>query len=193
MSSDDTASLIYLLILGGVIAGYAVLANRQRMGQMVRQLMLWGLIFLGVIAGYGLWNDVSGNLLPQQSVAVDEARVEVPLSRDGHYYLTLEANGVPIEFVVDTGATEVVLSRQDAVRAGIDLDSLVYLGRAQTANGEVRSARVRLETLNLGGIEDRNVTVAVTDGEMFGSLLGMSYLRRFDRIEIEDNRLVLYR
>ena len=62
-----------------------------------------------------------------------------------------------------------------------------------TANGEVRSARVRLDTLNLGEIQDRNVTASVTDGEMFGSLLGMTYLQRYDRIEIEDNRLILHR
>ncbi|MEL7117454.1 MAG: TIGR02281 family clan AA aspartic protease [Pseudomonadota bacterium] len=193
MSGDDTAQLIYLVLLGGVLAGYMVLAHRQNMGQMLRQALLWGLIFLGVIAGFGLWQDVSNDLLPRQTVYAEDARVEVPRSRDGHYHLTLQANGQPVDFVVDTGATDIVLTRADAARVGLDLDALVYSGLAQTANGTVRSARARVETLALGSLEDRNVTVWVNEGELFSSLLGMAYLQRFERIEIVDNTLILHR
>ena len=66
--------------------------------------------------------------------------MEVPRSADGHYYLTMEVNGAPIRFVVDTGATELVLSRADAERAGIDTGGLIYSGRAFTANGMVETA-----------------------------------------------------
>jgi aspartyl protease family protein len=107
--------------------------------------------------------------------------------------MVLEANGTPVEFVVDTGATDIVLSRQDAAKIGIDLDGLVYTGMANTANGTVRSAPVRLDTLNLDGIVDRGVRAWVNEGEMFGSLLGMAYLERYERIEIAGDRLVLER
>ncbi len=193
MTADDTASLIYLALLGAAIAGYAIVANRGQLGQMLRQVFLWALIFLGVIAGYGVWQDVQGDLVPKQAVFSDDARVEVPRSADGHYYLTVNLNGKPINFVVDTGATNVVLTKDDAARIGIDLDRLVYSAIAQTANGETRSARARVDEVVLGDIVDRNVVVWVNEGEMFGSLLGMDYLQRFDRISIEGNQLVLER
>lgn len=192
MNGDDIAQLLYLTLLIGVIGGSFLLANRQGIGQTLRQAMLWGLIFLGAIAGYGLWNDVSRELLPRQAV-IEGGRIEVPRRSDGHYHLTLEANGVPIAFIVDTGATDIVLSQEDARRMGIDPDGLVYSGRAQTANGTVRTARTRIDTLSLERIEDRSVPALVNEGDLFGSLLGMAYLQRFERIEISGNTLVLER
>ena len=129
----------------------------------------------------------------KQAIVADEGRVVVPQSRDGHYYLTLEADGVPIEFIVDTGATDIVLTREDASRIGIDPDSLFYTGVAQTANGTVRSARAKVEQFDLGGIVDRNVTVWINEGDLFASLLGMAYLQRFGRLEISNGTLVLER
>ena len=98
-----------------------------------------------------------------------------------------------VDFVVDTGATDIVLTRADAARVGIDPATLRYDGRASTANGIVRSARVRLDSFRLGGVLDRDVTAVVNEGEMETSLLGMRYLQRFERLEIADNRLVLER
>lgn len=193
MNGDDTARLIYLALLGSVIASYFFISNRQNLGQMARQAALWGLIFVGVIAGAGLWSDIRDDVVPRQSVIGDGARVEVPRSFDGHYYLTLQADGTAVEFLVDTGATDIVLSRQDALRVGIDTDALAYIGSANTANGVVRTARATLDSLALGPIVDRNVAVWVNEGEMQGSLLGMAYLQRFDRLDISDGKLVLVR
>ncbi|MDJ0825768.1 MAG: TIGR02281 family clan AA aspartic protease [Rhodobacter sp.] len=193
MDSDDTGQLIYLVLLGCVVLSYFLISHRQSLGQMTRQAALWVLIFIGVIAGVGLWSDIRQDVLPQQSVMAGAGRVEVPRAFDGHYYLTLAVDGTPVQFVVDTGATDIVLSRQDAVRAGIDLNELIYSGMANTANGPVRTARVRIDELALGQIKDRNVAVWVNEGEMNGSLLGMAYLQRYVRIEITDGTLVLER
>ena len=80
-------------------------------------LIAWGLIFLGIIAGYGLWEDVRRDVVPRQSVAQDGSVIEVPRGPGGHYYLTVNVAGTPVEFIVDTGATDVVLTMEDA-RAG---------------------------------------------------------------------------
>jgi len=193
MSSDNTAQLIYLALLGSAIAGYFFISHRDRLGQLARQAMLWGLIFIGVIAGVGLWQDIRDDVIPQQSYIADDRRIEVPRAFDGHYYLTLQADGTPVQFVVDTGATDIVLSQQDALRIGIDPGKLVYSGSANTANGLVRTARTTLNTLSLGPISDDNVRVWVNEGDMAGSLLGMAYLQRFDRLEISGGKLVLER
>jgi len=193
MSGNDVGHLVYLVLLGSVILSYFLVSNRRNLGQTARHAVLWGLIFVGVIAGVGLWGDIRDDVLPQQSVFAEAGRIEVPQARDGHFYLTAEVNGTPIRFVVDTGATDIVLSRDDAIRAGLNPDTLIYNGRAGTANGTVEIARAVTDTFAIGGVRDRDVSVSVNGGEMRGSLLGMAYLRRFDRIEIADGLLVLQR
>lgn len=193
MTNDDTARLIYLGILVVAIGGSFLISGRQNLSKIFRDLAMWGLIFLGLIAGYGLWEDVRDDVSPRQSYVQETGEIAVPRSPDGHYYLTLKINDSPVRFVVDTGATDMVLTLDDARRAGIDVDSLAFLGRANTANGIVSTASVRLNEVTLGPISDRDVRASVNAGEMEGSLLGMSYLSRFDSLEISDGRLVLTR
>lgn len=195
MAGDDIARIMYLTILGGALLAYVLLAKRADIGQTLRHLMLWGLIFIGVAAGYGLWEDT---FAPRtQAVVSGDGQIAIPRARDGHYYLTLEVNGTPVRFVVDTGATDLVLSQRDAAGAGLDPDALAYLGQARTANGVVAIARVTLDQVVLAEgdlrIEDRRVPAFVNQGELDTSLLGMGYLERFARIEIADGRLILTR
>ncbi|MCL4189449.1 MAG: TIGR02281 family clan AA aspartic protease [Rhodobacteraceae bacterium] len=193
MTEDQIGRLAFLVLLGTAILGYLLVANRDRLGSLLRHAMLWGLIFVGLIAAAGLWQDLRQSAVPRQTVFASEGRIEVPASRDGHYYLTLDIGGTPVRFVVDTGATDLVLSRQDAQRLGIDPQALVYSGTARTANGSVRTARTRLAEVRLGPFSDRNVAAWVNAGEMDESLLGMAYLSRFERIEITGGRLILSR
>jgi len=193
MDSYDIGRLAYLVLLGAAVGGYFLVSNRQNLGKVARDFSLWGLIFLGVVAGYGLWSDVRDDIVPRQSFVQDAGEVSVPQSPDGHYYLVLDINGTPVRFVVDTGATEIVLSQQDAARVGLRPSELAYLGRAQTANGLVTTATVRLDEIALEGIIDRNFPVEVNGGEMRGSLLGMRYLNQFETVAISDGRLVLTR
>lgn len=192
MDSVSIGHLIYLIVLGLAVAGWFFAQNRESLGKTTQQMLIWGLIFIGVIGAVGLWQDIRDDVMPRQSIAGD-GRIEVPLSRDGHYYLTLEIEGEPITFTVDTGASGVVLSPDDARRIGLDPATLDYLGEAMTANGIVRTARVTLENVRLGTIEEGPLRVYVNEAEMDGSLLGMDYLRRFERIEIARGRLVLLR
>ncbi len=192
MSTDQSAELLYLGLLGTAILGSYLLASRTSIGKTLQQAGIWALIFIGVIAVVGMWSDIERIVTPQQTVMSDQSIV-LPRQSDGHYYLTLEINGVPVDFVVDTGASQVVLTQQDARRVGFDLAELTYLGRANTANGEVRTAPVRLKSVRLGDISDSRVRAVVNGGEMDGSLLGMSYLNRFDSITISNGELILRR
>jgi aspartyl protease family protein len=165
------------------------------MGQVLTQAAVWTLIFLGTIAAYGLWPEIRAAMIPTQAAVLTPQgqAVTVPRAMNGHYYLELQVNGAPIVFTVDTGATDMVLSHDDARRAGIDPDDLAYLGAADTANGMVRTARVTLDEVALETIVDRDVRAVVTDGALDGSLLGMTYLHRFSKLEISDGELVLTR
>ena len=191
MTGDTIARLLYLVLLGSVIAGYFVAQSRQNLSRNLQQAAIWGLIFVGAVAVAGLWSDLRQDIAPRQSVATT-GEISVPRQLDGHYRIRLGINGTPVDFIVDTGASDLVLSREDARRVGIEPDSLAYLGRAQTANGAVPMAGVVLDEVSLGQEVARNVRAAVNGGEMPGSLLGMSYLQRFGRIEIADDTLTLH-
>lgn len=193
MTADDTASLIYLGLLLLALAGAYLAASRGAVGRVLTQAAVWVLVFLGAIAAYGLWPAIEAAVRPTQAAVAGGQAVAVPRAIDGHYYLTLDVNGVPVEFTVDTGATDIVLGRRDAQAVGIEPDALRYLGTATTANGVVRTARVSLDRVALEGIADADVGAVVTEGPLDASLLGMTYLSRFSRIEIADGRLLLTR
>lgn len=193
MFDDHMIRASVLGLFGVVIAWYLFVQNRGALRSLLRHAAMWVFIFGTIVVGYGLWTDTQFAGLPRQSVFATEGRVEVPRSMDGHYHVTLRINGIAVPFVVDTGASDMVLSRADAQRVGIDPDALVFTGLANTANGQVQTAPVRLVEVKLGEIHDEYVPAIVNNGDMRRSLLGMSYLGRFERIEISDNRLILVR
>ena len=193
MDSFDTGRRIYLIILGVMVAGWFFAQGRGSWNKTLQQAAVWGLIFLGAIAAYGLWGDISQTVRPQQTVFADENRIVVPRSPNGHYYIQTEVNGAPINFVLDTGATALVLTQDVARAVGLDPAKLDYYNRAMTANGEVRTAPVKLDSLTLGSVTDQNINAVVNEGQMSESLMGMEYLQRWGRIEIADNTLTLIR
>ena len=193
MTGHEYGRLAYLGLLALALVLWFFFRDRTRMGLKLQYLGVWALILLGAIAAVGLWGDIRQTVMPQQAVFTEDGRVALPRAPDGHYYVSLDLNGVSTRFVIDTGATGMVLSRNDAERAGLTPDQLIFRGQANTANGMVRTAPVRLERVALGPFTDRSVRAYVNEGEMRTSLLGMSYLQRFDRLEISNGRLILER
>lgn len=190
MDGGSYGQLAYLLLLLMAVGGWVFAEYRNRLGFALRTALAWGMIFLGVMAGYGVWTGMQANR-PQQAVMQDGG-ITIPRSPDGHYYVTLTVGGRPVTFLADTGATSVVLSPDDAQALGIDVAGLRFDRQAQTANGPVRTARVVLEDVTLGPVSDRRITAFVNEAPMNGSLLGMDYLGRF-RVEIDGDRMVLLR
>ena len=191
MESDQIGRLVYLGLLLAAVAGWIMVEYRQRLGQALRVTLAWGMIFIGLMAGYGLWNDIARSAAPRQTIG-QAGELIVPVAQDGHYYLRLLVNGHEITFMADTGATSVVLSPADAQALGMDLSDLRFLGEAVTANGTVRTARVELGAVTLGPFQDSDLVAYVNEAEMEGSLLGMEYLGRF-AIEIAGERMILRR
>ena len=191
MSGETIAQVGYLALILVALGGWAIVEFRGRMGFALRAALAWGLIFLAVVAGYGIWSDVKSDLT-QSAVVRDDGRIEIPRAPDGHFYMTLDINDTPIRFMADTGATAMVLTQADAARIGIDPASLDYDGEAMTANGVVRTARVRLPQVAFGAHLDENFPAYVNEGQLDGSLLGMEYLSAF-RIEIDGPKMILRR
>ncbi len=192
MDTVDLGHLIYLILLLLMVAGWFIVQQRERLSQTLQHAAIWVFIFLGVIAAIGLWDDIRRTIQPRAAL-LGNSEVVIPRSPDGHYYVTLSVNNAPIRFVVDTGATDIVLSTPDAARAGLDPKELDYIGRAGTANGIVRTAPIRLNEISFGPIVDRNVAAVVSEGEMPGSLLGMGYLERWGSLQISGGQMILRR
>lgn len=127
--------------------------------------------------------------MPRAGNAITET--VIARSPDSHFYVDAEVNGAPVRFLVDSGASAVVLTPDDASRAGITALPADYTAEAQTANGTVRLKPVTLDRVAVGGIEAAGVAAAVSEGGLPVSLLGQSYLARLSKVEIEGDRMVL--
>lgn len=118
---------------------------------------------------------------------------EVVVDADGRGHFLLEAavNGTPVLFLVDTGASAVVLSPDDARRVGLHPQRLTYSQRFQTAGGVVRAAPVTLREVRVGQFALYDLPASVNEAPLGISLLGMGFLSRLSGYEVRDGRLVL--
>jgi aspartyl protease family protein len=112
-------------------------------------------------------------------------------SSDGHFWADGEVNGHTVRFLVDTGATAVALTPEDAQRLGIDPADLHYGYKVVTAGGQIRAASVRLASITVAGARLDNVDALVIEKGLDTSLLGMTYLGRLSRFEATRGALVL--
>ncbi len=112
-------------------------------------------------------------------------------NRNGHFTATAWIDGEEIRFMIDTGASTVVLSPDDANRLGFYPSGLDYNAVFATANGEVRAALVTIRELRIGALELDDVEAAVIQAPMGMSLLGMSALDRLAGYEVEGDRMIL--
>ncbi len=110
---------------------------------------------------------------------------------NGHFHVDAMVEGRRMGFLIDTGASSVVLRESDAARLGIHPARREYIVRASTANGIVMAAPVNLQRVEVGSLTVRNVQAIVLPDEVLGqNLLGMTFLSRV-RWEHRDGRLVL--
>ncbi|MCP5087060.1 MAG: TIGR02281 family clan AA aspartic protease [Rhodobacteraceae bacterium] len=193
MSGDDLAYLSYAGLFLLVFGSGFLYSRRGKMGQTLQMAAIWALIFVGIIIVYGFKDTLQGQLFPGQAQLTESGGYSLARSADGHFYLTLDVNEQAIEFMVDTGASGIVLTQEHARVIGLDPDHLSYLGQASTANGMVATAPVTLDSIRLGDIEDTRVRASVNGGEMEESLLGMDYLSRFGEIRIKGDTMTLVR
>ena len=181
--------------------------------QLVREAISWGVIAIIAVAAISHFDTLKTGAeqmlgLPT-SKEVAEARrraptppatkqvnrdsiVEIEAERNGHFNAEADINGRSIPVMIDTGATMVVLSYEDAERAGLMLTDKDFTRAVSTANGTARVAPVTLDRVSIGNITVRDVPAAVAEsGRLSTSLLGMTFLSRLSRFDMRSGRLVL--
>lgn len=119
------------------------------------------------------------------------AAVVLRRAPDSHFYAEAQVNGATVRFLVDSGASAVVLTRADAQRAGIGTQPGEFTARAMSANGEVRLKPVKLDRLAIGPVAANNVEAMVAENDLGVSLLGQSFLARVAKVEIAEGEMRL--
>jgi aspartyl protease family protein len=134
---------------------------------------------------------VAGDAPIAEPMAASGEVAQITKAADGHYWAQAQVNGRWVKFLVDTGASAVALTGEDARRLGIDLDSLDYVRPVITANGMTKAATITLDHVMVGGARLDNVQAMVVPHGLPTSLLGMSYLGRLSRFEATRTALIL--
>jgi aspartyl protease family protein len=197
-SNDDKTNLVYRLGVVVLISTALLRGLRGPISQHLKHVALWAGIIAVLVLGYAYRAELAE--IPQKvklafnvgtPVQVGDRTLVVPQGEDGAYVVDGLVNGQRVRFMVDTGATETVLSPDDARRLGIPVDTLNYGYEAETANGKGYSAAYDATSLAVGPITLESFRVMVNKAPMSGSLLGMSFLKRLDAFEFRDRRLIL--
>ena len=200
ISIDNTApAATKLAILLAVFLVILFTMRGLRLPHILRTFLIWGALFLALVALYAYRGPLEDAGRRVMSVLVpgmmysDEGRVVVHRSFAGSFAVEGSVNGAPVRFLFDTGASLVVLSADDARRAGLEPSSLDFRLPVMTASGRTEVAPVRLSEMSVGGITRPGVRAAVArPGDLDTSLLGLTFLNRLEGYGVRQDRLVLY-
>ncbi len=150
---------------------------------------------LGLKLDIDAFEPVSQAYPARQQVAAaqrSDRTVEIRAGSGGHFETRAHINGRPVDVMVDTGATAVALTWEDARAAGIHLSDSDFRQRVSTANGTARVAAVMLDSISIEDITVRNVRAVVAEaGKLQTTLLGMSFLSRLGKAEMSRGTLIL--
>lgn len=197
-SDERVRRLVTMLAWLALIGSGAIVYIRAKPKLAFGQIGIWATLVLLLVLGYSLredamavWNRIGGELVPSEGQTQPDGSLVFRKSNDGHFHIEADVEGTSVRFVVDTGASGIVLSPGDAARLGFDPGKLDYTVATMTANGAGRAAPVELRYLAVGTIRLEKVHALVNEAPMDGSLLGMSFLARLGGFAVEGDRLVL--
>jgi aspartyl protease family protein len=194
----DWANLIWLLVILAAASTAVLSARRFKLGEVARNVGIWAGVVLVLVLGYtfqdevgGVWRRVQAEFLPGSGVETADRILTITENSDGGFYVFADVNGTQVKFLIDTGASDVILSPDDAERVGIDVSSLSYDRGFETANGIGEGAPVKLASIAVGSIHFRDMPAYVTRADMRTSLLGMTFLRRLESFEFRGRKMLL--
>ena len=198
-SSEDTyleiTRLVGIMVL---VSSGLIYVRRIKFGEAVRNASIWIGMVSVLFLGYsyrtelsGIMYRVGGELIPGLAVPSSPNEIIITVSQNGHFYVNGKANGKRLRFMVDTGASDIMLSPKAASRIGIDLGNLQFTQRYRTANGIGLGAPYRLERFSIGPFQFAEMKVSMNQAELSNSLLGMSFLEQLQSFEFRGDKLYL--
>jgi aspartyl protease family protein len=199
INSDwEQGRLVWLIALLALFSTGVLFARRVNVRETVRNIAIWVAIAAVLLIGVSFRDEIEdvamrvrSELVPGYAIESGEHEMVLTESQGGNFFIFGEANGVRVRFLIDTGASDTVLSPMDAQAIGIDLNALDFSRVYSTANGMGRGASYTLDELAVGPISISPMPVSINGAEMNTSLLGMTFLRRLRSFEIQGRRLIL--
>ncbi|HEX4177448.1 MAG TPA: TIGR02281 family clan AA aspartic protease [Rhizomicrobium sp.] len=181
------------------LASSGLLFVRQfNLKQTMRNVLIWIAAGGVLIIGFSFQNELialglrlRSNLVPGYPVETGDHELTLSEGEGGHFHVYGTINGTRIGFMIDTGATDIVLDPSDAKRLGIDLDNLKFDRPFGSANGIGYGAKTVVDSLAVGPIRFSNVEVSINRTEMGASLLGMAFLKRLKSYSVSCGKLIL--
>ena len=198
LARADTASLVQGVGWFALVSSGLLFVRQVNLRHAARTALIWigvaGLLLLGY-AYRDLLTDATlrlrGQLVPGYPVASGAGELTVSEDNSGGYQVLGRVNGATVRFLIDTGASDIVLTGADARAAGIDVTALDFSRPFATANGIAHGATATVHELRVGGIVLNNVRVSVQREGLSTSLLGLSFLRQLKSFGFGDHRMVL--
>lgn len=202
LDGDDAMHLLYYAMWGALVGG-GVLASQRNWGEAARNLGIWLLIAVVLSAVYVFKDDaqnfasrLTAGLIPGRAAITVDANggrtAVLSMAGNGHYEVTATVGGVSVPMMVDTGATTIALSYEDAERIGLNPSSMNFTYTVMTANGPARTAYVTLPDIEVAGIRRTNIAAGVAEpGKLSGSLLGMNFLASLKSFTISGDEMRL--
>jgi aspartyl protease family protein len=198
LDGSDWADVARGVGLVALISSGVVGIRRFNLSEKLRHLAVWVALVSVLVVGFTYRAELSdvgrrvrAELIPAYAVRTSPHEMVLTQGEGGGFFVMGQVNGAPVRFLIDTGASDIVLSPDDARRAGVDLAALNYSGVYETANGAGRGARVTADSLTVGQIQLSGVGMTVNQAPMSASLLGMTFLRRLDAFEVRGRTLIL--
>ena len=194
-----TERLVYLTLLLVVVLAYGLRFRRVAAFSLAKMGLIWAAIFAAAVMGYSyrdqispVWWDMRAEISPTFAVARAEGVAELRKAADGHFRAVAKVNGQNVGMLIDTGASIVLLSYEDAVAAGLNPQNLSFSMPVTTANGRSKVAPVTLDNVTIGNVGLDTVRAAVArPGAIHSSLLGMSFLGRLQETSFRRDKLIL--
>lgn len=184
---QDTQNWPYILM---PLALVALIARGERLKNIVPKDLLLAAFpwFIGGLATLAVITFENSKQEAGRSGAFNT--VTIAADSSSHYHVEANVNdAAKIHFMVDTGASRVVLTKADAQAIGINLQALTFNQVTSTANGTSMSAPITLESLEIEGIRITKVKASVASGDLDVSLLGQSFLNRLHSFEVSQGQL----
>ena len=193
MTNDWMLGSLYLLMALMLVAG-SLIARRERFAKLATFALAWIAIFGAGFVLFTFRDDlgyVAQRLRSEASgePVVEGQEVRIPMAIDGHFWVEGSLNGVPVKFLVDSGATMTTIGRATAEAAGVTV-SANQNQMVRTGNGMLRVSTGRADNLSVGPIERSSVGLHVTENEDL-NVLGMNYLSTMNRWGVEGRWLIL--
>jgi aspartyl protease family protein len=194
--AQDNFEVFRLLGLTALVSSGLLTLRRIDLGKAARGAAWWVTIMAILVLGYAYRDDarnaalrLRAALFPAFAGADGPRSVVVGRSEGGQFYVMGAVNGAPVRFLIDTGASDIVLSPADAARARVSASGPSR--PAETANGVGSGAMATAASLTIGTIRLTNVPIAVNGAPISVSLLGTSFLKRLESFEVRGDQMIL--